>query len=124
MKIKVGNCLRGCDITNSDIWWYLWDFGGKFPTAQLQSQWNTRYCLGSLLSTLEGTRTDGLTGDRQLDGYSSVSLKDRDIYNIWLCQVQIRVPTLALKPRGDITRSPKQRYQWPTKKSYFLQKFV
>ena len=22
-------------------------------------------------------------------------------------------PTLALKPRGDITRSPKQGYQWP-----------
>ena len=26
------------------------------------------------------------------------------------------VPTLALKPRGDITRSPKQEYQWPHKK--------
>ena len=25
-------------------------------------------------------------------------------------------PTLALKPRGDITRSPKQGYQWPNKK--------
>ena len=25
-------------------------------------------------------------------------------------------PTLALKPRGDITRSPKQGYQWPHKK--------
>ena len=25
-------------------------------------------------------------------------------------------PTLALKPRGDITRSPKQGYQWPYKK--------
>ena len=24
--------------------------------------------------------------------------------------------TLALKPRGDITRSPKQGYQWPNKK--------
>ena len=23
-------------------------------------------------------------------------------------------PTLALKPRGDVTRSPKQGYQWPT----------
>ena len=26
------------------------------------------------------------------------------------------LPTLALKPRGDITRSPKQGYQWPHKK--------
>ena len=25
-------------------------------------------------------------------------------------------PTLALKPRGDVTRSPKQGYQWPYKK--------
>ena len=25
-------------------------------------------------------------------------------------------PTPALKPRGDITRSPKQMYQWPHKK--------
>ena len=22
-------------------------------------------------------------------------------------------PTLALKPRGDVTRNPKQGYQWP-----------
>ena len=25
-------------------------------------------------------------------------------------------PTLALKPRGDVTKSPKQGYQWPHKK--------
>ena len=25
------------------------------------------------------------------------------------------VPTLTLKPRGDVTRSPKQGYQWPHK---------
>ena len=25
-------------------------------------------------------------------------------------------PTLTLKPRGDVTRSPKQGYQWPHKK--------
>ena len=24
-------------------------------------------------------------------------------------------PTLALKPRGDVTRNPKQGYQWPSK---------
>ena len=26
-------------------------------------------------------------------------------------------PTLALKPRGDVTRSPNQEYRWPHKKS-------
>ena len=32
-------------------------------------------------------------------------------------------PTLALKPRGDITRSPKQGYQLPHKRTHVLQKF-
>ena len=31
-------------------------------------------------------------------------------------KVRIRLPTLALKPRGDVTRSPKQEYQWSHKK--------
>ena len=39
-----------------------------------------------------------------------------NIYHLHLCQVQIRLPTLALKPGGDIIRSPKQGYQWPDKK--------
>ena len=30
--------------------------------------------------------------------------------------------TLALKPRGDITRSPKQGYQWPHKRTCVQQK--
>ena len=33
-----------------------------------------------------------------------------------LHQVRIRLPTLALKPKGDITRSPEQEYQWLHKK--------
>ena len=33
-------------------------------------------------------------------------------------------PTLALKPRGDVTRSPKQGYQWPQKWTCVQQKFV
>ena len=32
-------------------------------------------------------------------------------------------PTLALKPRGDVIRSPKQGYQWPHKRTHALQKF-
>ena len=35
---------------------------------------------------------------------------------ICLHQARIRLPTLALKPRGNVTRSPKQGYQWPHKK--------
>ena len=33
-------------------------------------------------------------------------------------------PTLTLKPRGDITRSPKQGYQWPYKWICVQQKFL
>ena len=35
-----------------------------------------------------------------------------------------KAETLALKPRGDITRSPKQGYQWPTKRTHVLQKIL
>ena len=33
-------------------------------------------------------------------------------------------PTLALKPRGDITRSSKQGYQWPQKWTCVQQKIL
>ena len=33
-----------------------------------------------------------------------------------LRQVRIRLPTLALKAREDVTRCSKQGYQWPTQK--------
>ena len=39
----------------------------------------------------------------------------RNVLHICLCQVWTGLPTLALKPRGDITRSPRQGYQWPHK---------
>ena len=35
-----------------------------------------------------------------------------------------RRSTQALKPRTNVTRSPKQRYQWPYKKDWCLPKFV
>ena len=42
-------------------------------------------------------------------------------------QVRIRLPTLALKPRGDVTKSPKHGYQWPDKKEkgkFFFKKLL
>ena len=36
--------------------------------------------------------------------------------------MRIRQPTLALKPRGDVTRNPKQGYQWPQKWTCVRQK--
>ena len=37
-----------------------------------------------------------------------------NIHHVYLCQAEKRLPTLALKPRGDITRSSKQG--WPHKR--------
>ena len=37
--------------------------------------------------------------------------------------MRIRQPTLALKPRGDVTRNPKQGYQWPHRRTIVRQKF-
>ena len=34
--------------------------------------------------------------------------------------MDMRESTLALKPRADVTRSPKQRYKWPTKTTCVL----
>ena len=48
---------------------------------------------------------------------SHCSIISGKIHHLCLCQVQIRLPTLALKPRGNIIRSPKQRYYWPHKKN-------
>ena len=45
-----------------------------------------------------------------------------NIHHICLHQVRIRLPTLALKPRNDVTRSPKQGYQWPFKRICVHQK--
>ena len=46
--------------------------------------------------------------------------------NTYMClhQVQIRLPTLALKPRGHITRSLNRGISVPHKKTYVLQKFL
>ena len=46
-----------------------------------------------------------------------------NVYHVRLCKVQIRLSTLALKPRGDVTRSLKQGYQWPQKWTCVQQKF-
>ena len=42
---------------------------------------------------------------------------------VHLHQVQIRMPTLPLKPGGDSAISPKQVYQWPIKRTCVHQKF-
>ena len=49
--------------------------------------------------------------------------KQRNLqHHVRLCQVRIRLLALALKPRGNVTRSPKQGYQWPMKGHVFTKK--
>ena len=41
-----------------------------------------------------------------------------NLHHLCLCQVWIRLPTVCYKPRGDITRSPNQGYQFPYKRTF------
>ena len=59
-----------------------------------------------------------MPGDRYMEdvGTTSILAAKRVLYQVnKYTSAQIRLPTLALKPRRDITRSPKQGYQWPHK---------
>ena len=46
-----------------------------------------------------------------------------DCVQFVITQVRIRLPILALKPGGDVTRSPKKGINGPTKRTYVLKKF-
>ena len=52
--------------------------------------------------------------------------ESQEMYITHLPSANKAKPTLALKPRGDIIRSPKQGYQWPHKwtcvQQFFFQK--
>ena len=62
---------------------------------------------------VEEINTTAMLATKMLAGVTPMVNLREDVH---LCQVQIRLPTLALKPRWDVTRSPKQGYQWcPTK---------
>ena len=50
-----------------------------------------------------------------------VNVRENTSY-IHLYQIWLRLLTLDLKPRGDITRSPKQGYQWSHKRTGVHQK--
>ena len=45
-----------------------------------------------------------------------IALLSRGTYITFASTMRIRQPTLDLKLRGDVTRNPKQGYQWPQKK--------
>ena len=45
----------------------------------------------------------------------------RGTYSTFASAMRIRQPTLALKPRGDVTRNPKHGYQWPQNRTCVCQ---
>ena len=60
-------------------------------------------------------KVTGCHAGHQEVGRCHTRAESKGIYHECHCLVRIRLITLALKPRGDVTRSPKQWYQWPHK---------
>ena len=81
----------------------VWLLSGRspvqHPTSGETCMWGKQLAAMAAIYTSKGVRQEVNLGN---------------IYHVCLCQVWIRLPTLALKPRGDVT-SPKQGYQWPQK---------
>ena len=71
---------------------------------------------GNLTSaTVCGDRTDcALAAKRLASVAPKVDLEECTLHSP-LQKANKAEPTLALNPRGDITRNPKQGYQWPQK---------
>ena len=65
---------------------------------------------------------DRLRAGRQEVGKCSTRGGSQGMYITFTSAMRIRQPTLALKPRGDVTRNPKQGYQWPQKRTCVRQK--
>ena len=68
---------------------------------------------GNLTSAGNSVGTGWLRAGHQEVGKCSTRGGSRGTYITFASAMQIRQPTLALKPRGDVTRNPKQGYQWP-----------
>ena len=66
----------------------------------------------------------GLAVRQSAKRLASVSTRggSRGTYITFASAMRLRQPTLALKPRGDVTRNPKQGYQWPQKWTCVRQK--
>ena len=70
----------GCDVTNGDIWWWLWVLAGNWLLLGCNPGGTLGIYPSELPRNREGTRADGWTDDHRQDGHSSVSPEDRDTY--------------------------------------------
>ena len=89
--------------------------GGRVPGAPLDPPMICVSCEFGKLILLESGRhhLQCISKAKSISSKISGSLR----------QVWIRLHSLALKPRGDVTRGPKQGYQWPHKWNYVFQGF-
>ena len=78
-------------------------------TLQISYLWNP---CNLTSATVCGDRTGSTPAAKRS---ASVGGGSRGTYITFASAMRIRQPTLALKPRGDVTRNPKQGYQWPQK---------
>ena len=66
---------------------------------------------------------DWLCASRQEVGKCSTRGVSQGTYITFASTMRIRQSTLALKPRGDVTRNPKQGYLWPQKRTCVRKNF-
>ena len=95
---SASDCRAGC-----------WQFKSQHPTSAETCMWGR--WLAAMLALYTGK---GVTPE--------VNLREH-ILRAPLPNANKAEPTLALKPRGDVSRSPKQGYQWPHKWACVQQKF-
>ena len=84
-------------------------FKSWHPTSAETCMWGRQLAAMLALYTVKGVAPE-------------VNLRER-ILRTPLPSTNKAEPSLALKPRGDVTRSPKQGYQWPHKWACVQQKF-
>ena len=87
-----------------------WWFKSQHPTSAETHMWGRKLAAMLALYTSKGVAPE-------------VNLREH-ILHMPPPSANKAEPTLALKPRGDITRSPKQGYQWPQKWTCVQQNFL
>ena len=87
--------------------------------AQLVQFLTQRYSESTspLLATVCVDRTGSCAGCQDI-GRCSTRSGSQGMYIMFASAMQIRQPSLTLKPRGDVTRNPKQGYQWPQNRTH------
>ena len=125
---ELRNFVRTCVLASSIL---------NNPFPQSQSRWSSVYCLSYLTAMWKVSRLNPasyLCWNMHVGKWLAAMLAIKRSAGV-TPEVNLRegishtpLPSVnkathsALKPRGDITRSPKQRYQWPNIKGFMSSK--